>query len=328
MGRCCRVGDPAWPPQGVDPGGENAAMAHPSAAPAALPPDPAAGRASLRRAARQATPPWWHGEVARRMAERLPLIRRQPARILDASGPWGASLEVLQSACPRARVLTLEARPGVRPPSAGLWRPWGPPRPAWAWVEAEGRIPREQAGGFDLVWSNLALHRQPDPEGLLRHWAGRLEPEGFLMVSTYGPDSLRELRQLHREAGWPPPAQDFLDMHDLGDAMVRAGLADPVVDSERVVLSWPDAASLLAELRGWGGNAHPARAPGLRGRRRHAIYLDMLAEHLRGPDGRLRLSVELVQGHAFRGLARADADGLVKVSAESLRGARRHRPKP
>lgn len=324
---------PLPPPEGGDGRGGRGrgrekivAMALPSAPTDALPPDPLAAQASLRRAARQEQAPWWHREAARRMGERLAWIRREPAQVLDASGPWGGSLEVLQAAYPRARLLQLDARPGVQPPSAWAgWRPWGPARPAWLAVSEEGRLPAGQAGGFGMIWSNLALHRQREPESLLRHWAGRLEPEGFLMVSAYGPDSLKELRELHRQAGWAPPAQDFLDMHDLGDAMVRAGLADPVVDSERLNLSWPDAPSLLRELRSWGRNAHPRRAPTVRGRAWAQAYAEALSQGLRGPDGRLHLSLELVQGHAFKGLARAGADGLVKLPVEGLRAGLRRR---
>ena len=84
------------------------------------------------------------------------------------------------------------------------------------------------------------------------------------MFSTFGPDTLAELRALYRELGWAAPAQAFVDMHDLGDMLVHAGFADPVMDQEHLTLHWPGPRELLAELRSLGGNLNPARHRGLR----------------------------------------------------------------
>lgn len=298
-----------------------------SSPPSAVPPGaphPAAVLAHGRRMARQPGTPWLHGEVARRMAERLAWIRRQPQRVLEIEGCSGASLPLLQAAYPGARFTDVEPCEALRQRRAAELA-----GPRWArWL---GRGPvqdvrlddvgRPLPGPQDLVWSNLGLHRAADPAATLARWRQALAPDGFLMFSTFGPDTLMELSALYRELGWPPPVQRFLDMHDLGDAMVQAGYADPVMGMERLSLSWATAAELLAELRSLGGNTHPERHPGLRTPRWRQGLLERLDERLRGADGRLALSFEIVHGHAFQALPRADRQGVATVSVESLKAS-------
>jgi malonyl-CoA O-methyltransferase len=100
--------------------------------------------------------------------------------------------------------------------------------------------------------------------------------------------------------GWPAPSHDFTDMHDWGDMLVHAGFAEPIMDMERITLTYSSVDSLLDELRGLGRNLHPERFAGLRGRRWHQALRDALGQALRGPDGRLSLSFEVVYGHAFK----------------------------
>src|SRR5205814_4613696 len=123
--------------------------------------------------------------------------------------------------------------------------------------------------------------------------------DGFLMFSCLGPDSLRELRGLYAQEGWPPPAHDFTDMHDWGDMLVGAGFAEPVMDMERITLTWESPQRLLAELRELGANLHPARFPALRGRRWRERLDEELARSLTGADGRLALTFEIIYGHAL-----------------------------
>ena len=115
---------------------------------------------------------------------------------------------------------------------------------------------------MDLLWANMALHMAADPQALIARWHRLVATDGFLMFSCLGPDTVRELRALYQRLGWPPASHEFTDMHDWGDMLVHAGFAEPVMDMERIVLTWPTPEAALAELRTLGRNLHPARFPG------------------------------------------------------------------
>ncbi len=250
----------------------------------------------LQRLRRAPVAPWLHGEAARRMAERLPVIRQQPEQVLDWWSQLGASRELLVRTYPRARVLAVE--PQAISVSAEPARRWWPRRRA----KGEFDVIAESAvtdGGAQLVWANMMLHGAIDPQAVMAQWHRALAVDGFLMFSTLGPGSLERLRALYRAQGWPAPFAPFVDMHDLGDMLVEAGFADPVMDQEVITLSWPDPLALLAELRGLGGNVDPVRYAGLRTPRWRDRLLRTLAEGAAN-DGRPSLQVELVYGHAFR----------------------------
>jgi malonyl-CoA O-methyltransferase len=259
--------------------------------------------------------PWLHEEAARRMAGRLSYIRKQPGLLVDASGPLGASTALLQAAYPSARHLALRA--GDDPDSPVALKPW------WAFgrkaVRAVDRVTADElpAGQADLLWSNMALHGQVDPEPVFAQWQQLLAVDGFLMFSTLGPGSLPELRDIHRQHGWGEPMLPFVDMHDLGDMLVRSGFADPVMDQERVTLTWPDTDALLAELRGLGANVSPRRFAGLRTPRWRERLHAALRE--RDPTGRPSLSFELVYGHAFRAPPKLRVQPETHVSLEAMR---------
>lgn len=279
---------------------------------------PAAVTAHLRRAARRESPPWLHGEVARRMAARLPFIKAPPRRVLDVWSFLGHG-EALRAQCAGARIETWEPTTALaaRCVPAPSW--WQPSR--WIGLGAATRSDAAPppAGQADLVWSNMMLHWQADPLEHFRRWNTALAMDGFVMFSCFGPDTLKELRPLYRRLGWAAPAHDFIDMHDLGDAMVGAGFAEPVMDMERLTLNWADAATLLSELRSLGGNAAAGRFAGLRTPRWQGRLHQALAEALAGPGGRLSLSFEIVYGHAFKPAPRVALAAESRVDAETLR---------
>ena len=121
------------------------------------------------------------------------------------------------------------------------------------------------------------------------------------MFSCMGPDTLREVRKAYAQHGWPAPAHEFTDMHDWGDMLVQSGFAEPVMDMERITLTYESPERLLTELRELGRNLHVQRFPGLRGRRWRAKLSEVLMG-LAQPqeDGRLLLSFEVVYGHALK----------------------------
>jgi malonyl-CoA O-methyltransferase len=273
-----------------------------------------------RRLQRQAEPPWLHGEVARRMGERLSIIKLHPARILDWGAFVGAGRGVLSQQYPKARVTAVEAdeeRRAATAAAAAGRLPW------WKSVMGQEAAPTlrpsEVAGGdADLLWANMTLQGVLDPEREMQTWHRSLAVEGFVMFSTLGPGSLRGLAELYAAERWNPPFAPFVDMHDLGDMLVHAGFADPVMDQETITLTWASAQALLTELRSLGGNVDPRRAPALRTPRWRA-RLESALHKLSQPDGRIALSFEVVYGHAFKAAPRPRVSGETAVSLDDMR---------
>ncbi len=286
-------------------------------------------RALERHAARlmQAPAPWLHEEVARRMAERLVVLKRAPQRVVDWSARTGGSEAALRRACPQARrarvdafaLQTVGAAPVVQ--QAPGWRAW------WQRLRRHGGpgtsapAPHESTlreGEADLLWANMALHHLADPGPGMARWLRLLAVDGILMFSTLGPGTLASLRRLYAAHRWPAPHAPFIDMHDLGDMLVQAGFADPVMDQEVITLSWADPAQALAELRGLGGNADLGRHRGLRTPRWRRELEAALVQS--GPGDRVALEFEVVYGHAVRPLPRAKVAAETTVPLEDLRG--------
>jgi malonyl-CoA O-methyltransferase len=286
--------------------------------------DPVAVRRLLARQAMLAEAPWLHQEVARRMATRLELVLRQPRRWVDWWGFLGAGYPILRSAYPQAQGLIVEPNEELRQRSiagldSGRW--WSAQR----WRESKTRVDLDSAvggnaglsGSADLVWSNMMLHRAIDPPALLRTWNGLLAADGFAMLSTFGPDTLQELRSLYAEAGWPTPHPPFADMHDIGDMMVACGFAEPVVDLEMLTLTWSSAETLLAELRQLGSHLSPTRGAGLRTPRWRAELLRAL-DRRADRDGRISMRFELIFGHAFKPQPRQHAGAAAVIRLDQL----------
>lgn len=281
--------------------------------------DPVAVQATLRRLARAAGPPWLHAEVARRMGEKLEVILHQPQRVIDWWSALGASGVLLEQAYPKAQQLRVE------PDATWLARSLEASQRAWwqasRWTGGaiEVRLdsdPIEPDAG--LVWANMMLHAVVDPSALIERWQRLLRVDGFVMFSCLGPGTLRELRSLYTRLAWPAPTPGFVDMHDLGDMLVHAGFADPVMDQETLTLKWPDARALLNELRSLGGNAAPDRVAGLRTPRWRA-RLERELDALKASDGTISMSFEVAYGHAFKAAPRLKAGQSTTVSLDDMR---------
>jgi len=276
---------------------------------------PAAARWAQRP---QTASAWLHEEVARRMEQRLDWIVRQPQRWLHwepvRGGLQGQAL--LARRYPGAQALVSAALPQEKELALrAAARPWWHPA---RWRAALGPAPAEVPA--ELLWANMSLHMAADPQALIQRWHKALAVDGFLMFSCFGPDTLRELRALYQSLGWPAPAHEFTDMHDWGDMLVAAGFAEPVMDMERIELTFETPQRLLQELRELGRNLHPGRFAGLRGRgwaeRLHQALL-RLADPAQ--DGRLKLSFEIIYGHAMRPPPRLPVGSETRFSVEDLR---------
>ena len=197
-------------------------------------------------------------EVGGRMLERLDYVKLAPRRMLDAGS--GPPQRVLRKRYPRAEVVALDFSLGMLR-CARSWRICSEEKALRLRRPANGsRLP---AAACELVWSNMALHWVADPLAALREFERVLAAEGLLMFSTLGPDTLKELRA----AAGASRVHAFHDMHDLGDMLVAAGFAAPVMDMEMLTLAYPSADGLLKDLRESGQtNARADRGRGLAGK--------------------------------------------------------------
>lgn len=289
-------------------------------------PDRLALDRQLRRLSGLTQAPWLHQEVARRLADKLAPIRLRPAAWLDWSACLGAGAEPVQAQYPHARRWVWEPTEALaersrqqfaashKPQWRQLWR--APAAPVF--TEQDAELPWRPTG-VDMLWANMTLHACPDLPAVMAHWHEQLAFGGFLMCSGLGPDTARELRQVYRANGWARPTIDFIDMHDLGDALVKAGFADPVMDMETITLTWATPQALMHELRTWGGNVALGRHAGLRTPRWRDRLCAQLSEHLMRPDGRLGLTVELVYGHAVKPEPRIQVEPEARVSLADMK---------
>jgi len=252
------------------------------------------------------------------MAERLEWIRLQPESWVDWRPVWGGleAHALVRARYPQALCTAVEPDPAqALYAAARLRRPW------WRrWSEASVSVAASAPDGTArMLWANMALHAAADPQALMAQWHRALAADGFLMFSSLGPDSLRGLRRLYADLGWPPAGPEFTDMHDWGDMLVQAGFAEPVMDMERVTLTWTSPELMLEELRALGMNLHPGRFQACRGRHWRDRLLANLRERLAGPDGRLPLVFEIVYGHAMRPAARPRVAAESSLSLQDMR---------
>ena len=262
--------------------------------------------------------PWLHEEVARRMEDRLQWIRLAPAAWAHwepVRGGLGAQA-LLEQRYPKSACFVAEPRANrsliaIKSIAKPWWKRWG-----GVAVRHGAGVPD---GAVQMLWANMALHLAADPQALIAQWHRALATDGFLMFSCLGPDTLRELRAVYAALGWPPPGHQFTDMHDWGDMLVHAGFAEPVMDMERITLTWESPQRMLDELRELGANLHPGRFAGLRGRGWRRRLEEELAARLRGPDGRLALTFEIIYGHALKPAPRVKLSAHSAVSLQDMR---------
>lgn len=255
------------------------------------------------------------------MLERLEVIRLQPKQVLDIGCGIGKGMDALALRFGEAALLGVDfalpmlaaghTPPGVLQRLLGAWRPAlgagfaNRGRPMRAAAEASA-LPLADSS-VDLIWSNLVWHWLAEPLVALDEWYRVIRPDGLLMFSSFGVDTGRELGEL----GWPLPA--FPDMHDIGDALSRAGFADPVMDTERLRLEYRDASQLVRELSALVGHASRTRASRLWPRAARQNWLDRLDHEMLQCNGVLTVTVELVFGHAWCGPQKRLPRGLAPV---------------
>lgn len=263
-------------------------------------------------------------EVGARMLERLDYVRIAPVAVLDLGCGTGAGLTALGERYGKAQIFGADLsepmlRAGLAQRSRLRWLlPFlrGQKTPLVAADAA--RLPfRTQSIG--LLWSNMMLHWVDDPLQVFREAHRLLEVGGLFMFSTLGPDTLQELR-----AGFADGylhTQRFTDLHDYGDMLLECGFSDPVMDAERLTMTYAGFDDLLADLRRSGSRcAMRARRHALMGRQAWAAARARVEAQAR--DGRLPVTVEVIYGHAWKAPARQTADGRTIVRFEPRAPAR------
>lgn len=237
-------------------------------------------------------------EVSLRMTARLEYVKLAPARVADIGCATGDGIRALRARYPQALPLAIDYAPAML---AEVQRrvPWTDRlrRRAPRCLAADVRALPLANGTLGLAWSNLMLHWLDDPLPAFRELQRVLEVGGLLMFSMLGPDTLQELR-----AAGATTLRRFHDMHDLGDMLVAAGFADPVMDMEKIELSYASPCGLLRDQRLLGVRDGLLGQMSYReGRRVFRAW--------RRRDGRLPATFEIVYGHAWKAEPKTTADG-------------------
>jgi malonyl-CoA O-methyltransferase len=253
------------------------------------------------------------GEVERRMLERLDLVRLVPQRVLDAGCGTGRGMGLLRGRYPGADLLGADfALDAIRAASRSESFPSRVrrlfSRASTAHLCADFAQLPLATGTIDIVWSNLALPWAGDPLAALREFRRVLAPGGLLMFSSYGPDTLKELKSVFAARSTARRVHDFADMHDVGDMLVACGFAEPVMDVELLTLTYARVDDLARDLKASGQTcAADDRPRGLTGRESWRAMVAAYESERR--EGRLPATVEIVYGHAWKGEPRVADDG-------------------
>jgi len=254
-------------------------------------------------------------EIRQQLLQRLELTSLTPRLVLDAGAATGHASLALKLCYPRARVLSVDFALGMLKAAKARFS-W---RRRFDRIGAEAEALPLPDGSVDLIFSNLLLP-WCDPDRLFAEFRRVLAPRGLLTCSGFGPDTLRELRVAWESVDAQSHVNRFIDMHDLGDGLVRAGFAAPVLDVERYTLQYQDLAALRLDLKSLGyGNFTAGRPRGLTGRGKLA-RLQSAYEATRH-EGRLPATYEVVFAQAWAPATSAprSAGGTTNIGIAELR---------
>ncbi len=262
-------------------------------------------------------------EVQTQLLERLDFYQQQPLRVVDLGAGTGRGSALLARRYAKAQIIAMDlALPMLR--AAKSHTSWRHP---FARVCAEASALPLADRSVDVLHSNLCFQWIDDLPSLFGECVRVLKPGGLLLFSSFGPDTLKELRAAWALADQQPHVSRFLDMHDVGDAMLAAGLRDPVLDVFRYTLTYSEPRKLLQELQGLGAtNADSSRERGLTGKARYRRMLE--AYETMRVEGRIPATWEVTSAHAWSppvGQPRRTSGGgeIASFSVDRLRGSRR-----
>jgi len=274
-------------------------------------------------------------QVAQHLDERLDLIKIEPKQILDVGTGTGILAEKIQKRYPKARLIGIDLALNMlqqaqqktqHSPKNLLEKLKAPFQTAGStWVNADAYQLPIQTESIDLLVSNLMLQWCDDLDAVFKEFRRVLRPEGVLIFTSFGPDTLKELRQAWEKTDKKQHINFFIDMHDVGDALIRNGFGQPVMDSENFTLTYKKPIGVLKDLKAIGAtNAYANRGSGLMGKQRFTTMLNHYETTRQNrSDQRIPATYEVIHGHAWaaeeiiKGPNR-DRSGLVEISLEQF----------
>ena len=234
-----------------------------------------------------------HSATRAGLLERLEPLLVDAKTVVDLGTGTGAAQLALSKRFKGARIIGVDLSHGMLL-QARSKKPW---LANFRYVQADAsRLPFADAS-VDVVFSNLLLPWCDNPDPVFADVARVLKKGGLFAFTTLGPDSLQEIEQAWRQAGSDVAGHinRFADMHDVGDGLVKAGLGDPVLDVDRLTISYENSGKLFADLSATGArNARSDRNPTLTGKKRFTAMQDALSE-----TGKIALNLELIYGHCW-----------------------------
>ena len=262
-------------------------------------------------------------EVRDQLLQRLSWLKQEPTIILDLGCGTGVATRHLQKRYPKSTVIAMDAALGMLQQAnhqktfIQKWLGRGFKR-----VCADAYQLPFKTASMDMVFSNLMLQWCDPPDAVFSEIRRVLKPSGVFLFSSFGPDTLYELREAWAVVDQHTHVNRFIDMHDLGDAMMRAGMDEPVLDVERFTLTYPDVRGLMRELKVIGAhNVTAGRASGLTGV--NALKRMTMAYEQHRRDGVLPASYEVVYGQAWGNDKKmSSAEGEVRIAVSQI-GRRR-----
>lgn len=248
-------------------------------------------------------------ELRARLLERLDLVKLIPQCVLDLGAASGQSTRLLKQRYPKAHVLGVDLSEAMLREARGEQSFFK----RFDRVAMDAHALALKDASVDLVFSNLMLAWCNHPDQVFRETSRVLKPAGLFMFTSLGPDTLREVREGFRQIDQRTHVHRFIDMHDLGDALMRTGFLEPVMDTERLTVTFPSASALFRELKLSGStNLTCGRRRGLLGRE---ALLEVQSNLESQPNAAgLRVTLEVVYGHAWRGTPRAPSGPRTEIA--------------
>ncbi len=249
-------------------------------------------------------------EVASRLLERLDYIRLQPNSALDLGCGTGTVTADLLKRYPKAHIVALDLALNMLKKTQRHGKGWLRKKPQCLCADAE-KLPLKD-DSVDLLISNLMLQWSNNLPAIFTGFQKVIAPNGLLMFTTFGPDTLKEMRESWAKVDNIPHTSQFTDMHDIGDALLQAGFSDPVMDMEIMTMTYDSVRHVMRDIKNIGAtNATRGRAKGLMGKQRLAAF-EAAYENFKQPDGSYPATWEVLYGHAWapQGL---QVDGFDKI---------------
>jgi malonyl-CoA O-methyltransferase len=246
-------------------------------------------------------------EIASRLLERLDYIRLQPKTVLDLGCGTGVITEDLLKRYPKADIIALDlalnmlkkTQQNSKGKFSNNWlsNNWLSNKPSCICADAE-RLPFKE-NALDLLVSNLMLQWSNDLQLVFNGFQRVIAPNGLLMFTTFGPDTLKEMRESWAAIDNTPHTSQFIDMHDIGDALLKAGFSDPVMDMEIITMTYDSVRDVMKDIKNIGAsNAVQGRSRGLMGKQRLKAF-EIAYQRFQQVDGCFPVTWEVLYGHAW-----------------------------